>query len=64
MGMAFSAMDSGCNEYDYDRWMTTLAEASVRLDALQTAVSEVRHLCEQGHVDNNQILKVLAKQGL
>jgi hypothetical protein len=29
---------------DYDRWLNTFTEASARLDALQTAVTDLRHL--------------------
>ena len=36
------------NYSDYDRWLNAFTEASVRLDALDTAVTQVRHLCEGG----------------
>jgi len=62
--MAFAVTDMGRDDYRYDNWLTTLTEASARLDALQTAVTEVRHLCESGSVDTEQILKVLAQQGV
>jgi hypothetical protein len=49
---------------DYDKWLDTFTEASARLDALETAVAEVRHLCESGGVSNEQILKVLKRRGV
>src|SRR3954447_1169545 len=60
----FDVIDMGHDYRDYDRWLTTLAEASARLDTLQTAVTEVRRLCEAGGISNEQILEVLARQGL
>jgi hypothetical protein len=49
---------------DYDGWLIAFTEASARLDALQTAVTDVRHLCESGGVSNDQILEVLERQGV
>jgi hypothetical protein len=60
-GMAFDVADMGCDDRDYDNWLTTLTAASNRLDDLQTAVTEVRCLCESGGVDREQILKVLER---
>jgi hypothetical protein len=48
----------------YDRWLDTLTEASARLDALQTALTEVRYLCRSKTVDSGQILKVLDWYGV
>ena len=39
MGMAFSA-EMGRDDRDYDKWLTTLTEASARLDVVQTAVTD------------------------
>lgn len=50
---------SEIDERDYDRWLDTLTEASARLDVLQTAVTEVRYLCESRGASSEQILKVL-----
>jgi hypothetical protein len=52
------------NYRDYDNWLSTLTEASARLDALETAVTQVRHLCEGGGVSNVQILEALKRQGV
>ena len=53
------------NYSDYDKWLNTFTEASARLDALETAVAEVRHLCEsEGVFSNEQILEVLKRQGV
>ena len=49
---------------DYDRWLSAFTEASARFDALETAVTEVRRLCEGGGVSNEQILEVLKRQGV
>ena len=51
--------ESEIDDHDYDRWLDTLTGASARLDVLQTAVAEVRHLCESPSPSNEQILKVL-----
>ncbi len=49
---------------DYDNWIDTLTEASTRLDVLQTAVTELRHLCESEDVlYSEQVLKLLASHG-
>jgi hypothetical protein len=63
-GINFAEADMGCDERDYDNWLTTLTEASARLEDLQTTVTEVRYLCESGGVDNEQILKVLERHGV
>jgi hypothetical protein len=52
------------NFSDYDKWLNTLTEASARLDALQTAVTQVRHLCEGAGVSTEEILAVLKRQGV
>jgi hypothetical protein len=49
---------------DYHEWLNVFAEASARLDALDTAVTRVRHLCEGGRVSDEQILEVLKRQGV
>ena len=48
----------------YDEWLNVFAEASARLDALDTALTQVRHLCDGGRVSNEQILEVLKRQGV
>jgi hypothetical protein len=63
-GTVFDVVDMEREYADYVRWLTTLAEASARLDALKTAVTEVRHLCESGAISNEQILEVLDRQGV
>jgi hypothetical protein len=35
---------------DYDRWLNTFTEAFARLDALQTALTDLRHLLRQSGV--------------
>jgi hypothetical protein len=50
---------------DYDKWITTLTEASARLDGLQSAVIEVRRLLRgSDDVHSAQILEVLARHGV
>jgi hypothetical protein len=50
------------NDSDYDCWLNVFTEASARLDALETAVTDVRHLLRCGaNVDSEEILKVLEK---
>jgi hypothetical protein len=45
VGTVFAVSD---NDPNFDAWLATITEASARLDDLQTAVTEVRHLCEPG----------------
>jgi hypothetical protein len=52
------------NYRDYDKWLSAFTEASARFDTLETAVTEVRHLCEGGGVSNAQILEMLKRQGV
>ena len=50
------------NDGDHDRWLNVFTEASARLDALETAVTDVRHLLRHSaDVDSEEILKVLEK---
>ena len=55
--------DMGYDDRDYDNWLTTLTEASARLDVLQTAVTELCRLCASQDVHNDQVLDVLEKHG-
>jgi hypothetical protein len=64
MSIDFAVADMGCDDRDYDSWLDTLTEASARLDVLQTAVTEVRYLCESGGASSEQILKVLNRRGV
>ncbi len=50
---------------DYDRWLNTFTEASARLDALQTAVTDLRHLLRRSEgVRSAEILEVLERHGV
>ena len=40
----FPVAEIGCDERDYDNWLTTLTQASERLDTLQTVVDELREI--------------------
>ena len=62
MGMA-SFADMGCDDRDYDNWLTTLTEASARLDVLQKAVTELCRLCASQDVHSDQVLDVLERHG-
>jgi len=62
MGMTFPA-DMGGDDRDYDKWLTTLTEASARLDVLQTAVTELCRLCASQDVHSDQVLDVLERHG-
>jgi hypothetical protein len=62
MGMA-SFADIRCDDRDYNNWLTTLTEASVRLDVLQTAITELCRLCASQDVHSDQVLDMLEKHG-
>jgi hypothetical protein len=50
---------------DYDRWLNAFTEASARLEALETAVTDVRDLLRHGEgVHSAEILKVLEQHGV
>jgi hypothetical protein len=50
---------------DHDRWLNAFTEASARLDALQTAVTDLRHLlCHSEGVRSTEILEVLERHGV
>jgi hypothetical protein len=50
---------------DYDRWLNAFTEASKRLDALQTAVTDLRHLlCHSEGVLSAEILEMLERHGV
>ena len=51
MGMtSFAVAEMGPDDRDYDNWLTTLTQASARLDLLQTVVNELCQLCEKEDV--------------
>jgi hypothetical protein len=50
---------------DYDRWPNIFTEASARLDALQTAVTDLRHLLRHSEgLRSAEILEVLDRHGV
>jgi hypothetical protein len=65
MGMAsFAVAEMGPDERDYDNWLSTLTQASARLDVLQTVVTELSELCEKEDVvESRQVLDVLERHG-
>jgi hypothetical protein len=61
---SFAVAEMGSDERDYDNWLATLTQASVRLDVLQTVVTQLCRLCEQEEVvHSRQVLEVLEKHG-
>jgi hypothetical protein len=65
MGMrSFAVTGLDSDEHDYDNWLDTLTQASVRLDVLQTVVTELCQLCEKEDVvESQQVLEVLERRG-
>jgi hypothetical protein len=58
-------MFSPPNYSDYDRWLNVFFEASARLDALETAVIEVRHLLRYSErLRSEEIIEVLEQHGV
>lgn len=50
---------------NYDRWLNTFTEASARLDALQTVVTDLRHLLRHSEgVRSAEILEVFEQHGV
>ncbi len=50
---------------DYDKWLSIFAEASARLEALGTAVADLRHLLRDSEgVHSAEILEVLERHGV
>jgi hypothetical protein len=61
---SFAVAELDRDEHEYDNWATALTQASTRLDALQTAVTELCRLCEQAEdVHSEQVFQVLEKHG-
>jgi hypothetical protein len=65
MGMAsFAVAELASDERDYDNWLSTLTQASARLDQLQGVVGELCQLCEKDDVvQSRQVLEVLKRHG-
>jgi hypothetical protein len=50
---------------DYDKWLSTFTEASARLEALGTAVADLRRLVRYSEgVHRAEILEVLERYGV
>jgi hypothetical protein len=56
--------ESEIDDRDYDTWLEFITEASARLDALQSAVKDVRCLCEADGASTDEVLKVLDRLGV
>ena len=65
MGMtSFVVAEMGPDERDYDNWLTTLTQASVRLDHLQTVVTELCELCQKDDVvRSREVMELLERHG-
>jgi hypothetical protein len=65
MGMTSLAVaEIRADDLDYDNWLATLTQASVRLDDLQSVVTELSELCQKEDVvQSRQVLEVLEKHG-
>jgi hypothetical protein len=61
--VSFAVAGMGCDDRDYENWVTTLAQASARLDVLQTAVNELCRLCQSQDVRSDQVLELLERHG-
>jgi hypothetical protein len=62
--MTTMAIEISRDERDYDSWLTTLTQASERLDVLQTVVNELRDLCEvEDVVQSHEVMEVLQRHG-
>ena len=58
-------LSNPCDYSDYDEWLRTFTEASARLEALQTAVIDLRHLLRHSEgVRSAEILEVLERHGV
>jgi hypothetical protein len=58
-------LSNPCDYSDYDKWLRTFTEASARLEALQTAVIDLRHLLRQSEgVRDAEILEALERHGV
>lgn len=61
---SFAVIEMRLDDVAYDTWLATLTQASVRLDALQTVVTELCQLCEEEDiVQSQQVLEVLERHG-
>ncbi|HEY9303265.1 MAG TPA: hypothetical protein VIO95_03135 [Mycobacterium sp.] len=61
---SFGFAEMGPDDHGYENWLTTLTQASERLDLLQTAVAELCELCEKEDVvQAQQVLELLQRSG-
>jgi BMFP domain-containing protein YqiC len=63
VGCVSFATDLDVDDREYDNWLTTLIQASERLDALEAAVTELRQACQTDDVHSDQVLEMLEKHG-
>lgn len=61
--VSFAAGGMGYDDRDYEKWLSTLTQASARLDVLQTAVNELCRLCQSQDVRSEQVLELLERHG-
>jgi hypothetical protein len=61
--MGTTSFMAECDDAEYEQWLTTFAEASARLDVLQTAITELCQLCARQDVHSEQVLEVLERHG-
>lgn len=61
--VSFTVAELDVDDHDYDNWLVTLIQASERLDALETAVTELCRVCETEDVRSEQVLEMLEKHG-
>ncbi len=61
--VSFAVAEMDVDDRDYDNWLTTLIQASERLDALEAAVTELCRVCQTDDVHSDQVLEMLEKHG-
>lgn len=61
--VSFAVGGMGYDDRDYEKWLSTLTQASARLDVLQTAVNELCRLCQSQDVRSEQVLELLERHG-
>ena len=61
--VSFAVAEMDVDDRDYDNWLTTLIQASERLEALEATVTELRQACQTEDLHSEQVLEMLEKHG-
>jgi DNA repair ATPase RecN len=59
--ISFGMAEMDSVDREYSSWVTGITQATERLDVLETAVAELRRLCEREDVHSEDVLELLER---